>query len=114
MSTKGWVAAVVLVALAGGGYAAWKYSGHDCCRAPDRSAEPKASTAGAVPDDATLIASQGYCPVMTDTKLGEMGDPIKVMVTGKDGGEQPVFVCARGASERFWPTPTGCSPRWPS
>ncbi len=100
MSTKGWVAAVVLVALAGGGYAAWKYSGHDCCRTADRGAEPKAPTAGAVPDDATLIASQGYCPVMTDTKLGEMGDPIKVMVTGKDGVEHAVFVCCKGCKRK--------------
>lgn len=98
--------AILAAALAaGGGYAVWKYSGHDCCRAPDRSAEPKASTAGAVPDDATLIASQGYCPVMTDTKLGEMGDPIKVMVTGKDGVEQPVFVCCKGCKRKVLADP---------
>ncbi len=100
---------VVLLAAAiaaGGGYAVWKYSGRGCCRTTDTSTEePKVPAAETVPDDATLIASQGYCPVMTDTKLGEMGDPVKVMVTGKDGVEQPVFVCCKGCKRKVLADP---------
>ena len=96
--------AILAVALAvGGGYAAWKY-GHDCCRAGAGGEEPKTAGPTPTPDDATLIASQGNCPVMPDTKLGEMGDPFKVMVTGKDG-EQPVFVCCKGCQRKVLADP---------
>lgn len=106
MSVKAWVAAVVVAALAGGGYAGWKYFGHDCCRATDTIAdEPKAAGTGTVPDDVTLIAAQGYCPVMPDTKLGEMGEPIKLMIKGKDGKEEPVFICCKGCKRKVLADP---------
>lgn len=102
MSFKTTGFAILTAALAaGGGYAVWKYSGHDCCHSSGTSGEP-APTAATAPTtgDAALIAAQGYCPVMPDTKLGEMGDPFKVMVTGRDGVEQPVFVCCKGCRRK--------------
>ena len=33
---------------------------------------------------------------MPETKLGEMGPPVKVLVTGRDGREEAVFVCCKG------------------
>ena len=94
--------AILVAAIAtGGGYAAWKSYGRDCCRATDTiAAEPNAPGPETVSDDATLIAAQGYCPVMPDTKLGEMGAPIKLMVAGKDGVERPVFVCCKGCPRK--------------
>lgn len=103
MSFKTTGFAILVAAIAaGGGYAVWKSHGHDCCRAGDTSAaEQKVPRTGApTPDDAALIAAQGYCPVMPDTKLGEMGAPFKVMVTGKDGGAQPVFLCCKGCQRK--------------
>jgi Cu(I)/Ag(I) efflux system membrane fusion protein len=40
------------------------------------------------PEDRRLVEAQGYCPVLTDNRLGSMGTPVKVMVKG-----QPVFTC---------------------
>jgi Cu(I)/Ag(I) efflux system membrane fusion protein len=38
--------------------------------------------------DRELVRLQQYCPVLTETRLGSMGTPIKLMIEGK-----PVFVC---------------------
>lgn len=96
MGAKGWIAATVAVALAAGGYAAWTYSGSG---GRDRAAG-EGSNAAPAANDAALIAAQGYCPVMPDTKLGEMGEPFKVMVKGATGVEQPVFVCCKGCRRK--------------
>ncbi len=40
------------------------------------------------PEDRKLAASQKFCPVLTESRLGSMGVPVKVMVN-----DQPVFVC---------------------
>src|SRR5262249_60126078 len=40
------------------------------------------------PDDRRLVEAQGYCPILTDNRLGSMGMPVKLLVKG-----QPVFVC---------------------
>ncbi len=116
MSTKAWVAAVFVVALAGGGYAALRYTGRlgspacGCCQAgdpsPGGSTEPGSSPAAQPPpDDKQLAAAQGLCPVMPDTKLGEMGEPIKLMVRGRDGKEEPVFVCCKGCKRKVLANP---------
>lgn len=109
MSTKAWVAAVVVVALAGGGYAALRYAGwgaHGCCQAGGPSlggsTEPWTQPP---PDDRQLAAAQGFCPVMPDTKLGEMGEPIKLVVRGADGTEEPVFVCCKGCKRKALAAP---------
>lgn len=106
MATKPLVGLVALLGLAGAGYAAWAYyghGGHACCRIDDSGREgPQAAAPGSAPaaDDATLIASQVYCPVMPDTKLGEMGPPVRLTVTGKDGKDEPVFVCCKGCRRK--------------
>lgn len=45
--------------------------------------------------DRKLVESQKFCPVLTDSKLGSMGVPVKVMVKG-----QPVFVCCNACSKQ--------------
>src|SRR5260370_1276023 len=81
-----------------------------CCRRPparstsgltNRAARPsttrdeedkvKRVVAKLSPDDRRLVEEQGYCPVLTDNRLGSMGTPVKVMVKG-----QPVFLCCSG------------------
>lgn len=42
-------------------------------------------------DDRKLAQEQGFCPVLTDNRLGTMGVPVKVLVQG-----QPVFLCCKG------------------
>ncbi len=97
---------VLVVAIAAGGsYAASKYLGVGCCAHGMGGQESKALGTTPAPDDAALIASQGYCPVRPGTRLGEMGDPIKVMVAGKDGAEQPVFVCCKGCTRKVLAAP---------
>ena len=47
------------------------------------------------PADRKLVESQKFCPVLTDSRLGSMGVPVKVMVKG-----QPVFVCCNACSKQ--------------
>lgn len=109
MNTKALIAVAVAVALAGGGYAALRYTGlmgsHGCCFSGDPAPGGSAEPATQPPDDATLIASQVYCPIMSETKLGEMGAPVKIMVKDKVGVEQPVFVCCKGCKRRVLADP---------
>lgn len=46
------------------------------------------------PADRRLAASQKFCPILPDSRLGSMGVPIKVEVNN-----QPVFVCCSGCSK---------------
>jgi len=46
------------------------------------------------PEDRKLARSQTFCPVLTDSLLGSMGVPIKIMIK-----DQPVFVCCNGCSK---------------
>ena len=97
---------LVLAGVTGGGIAAVQYArtaghggGESCCHAgPQTDADPNADRPLIEPDgdDKNLADAQGYCPVMTDTKLGEMGPPVKLLVRGKDGREEAVFVCCKG------------------
>jgi hypothetical protein len=97
---------LVLAGLTGGGIAAVQYArtaehggGESCCHAgPQAESDPHADRPlieleGA---DKQLADAQGYCPMMPETKLGEMGPPVKLVVKGKDGKEEPVFVCCKG------------------
>ncbi len=43
------------------------------------------------PEDRRLVEAQGYCPVLTDNRLGSMGKPVKVLLQG-----QTVFLCCKG------------------
>jgi Cu(I)/Ag(I) efflux system membrane fusion protein len=46
------------------------------------------------PDDRKLAEAQRFCPILPDSRLGSMGEPIKVMVK-----DQPVFVCCNGCTK---------------
>jgi Cu(I)/Ag(I) efflux system membrane fusion protein len=46
------------------------------------------------PDDRRLAESQKFCPILTDSRLGSMGAPVKLMVDG-----QPVFICCTGCKK---------------
>ncbi len=66
----------------------------------EEEVEIQASMAKLAAKDRALAESQGYCPVMTDNKLGTMGAPIKVMVK-----DQPVFLCCAGCRRRALAAP---------
>lgn len=101
---------LVLAGVTGGGIAAVQYArtaghggGESCCHAgPQTDADPNADRPliELEVDDKKLADAQGYCPVMPDTKLGEMGPPVKILVKGKDGREEPVFVCCKGCKRK--------------
>ncbi len=46
------------------------------------------------PEDQKLAAAQRFCPIMTYSRLGAMGTPLKVMIEGKT-----VFLCCKGCTE---------------
>ncbi len=62
--------------------------------------EIHASLAKLSPEDRQLAQAQGYCPVMTDNRLGVMGPPVKLMI-----GNQPVFLCCAGCRTRALANP---------
>ena len=47
--------------------------------------------AGLSSEDQKLVIAQRFCPVMTHSRLGGMGTPVKVMIEG-----EPVFLCCKG------------------
>src|SRR5207245_5025838 len=59
-------------------------------RAEDEEAEIKAAIAlhRLSLEDWCLAVDQGFCPIMTDCRLGSMGIPVKISLNGK-----PVFLC---------------------
>lgn len=60
----------------------------------DPHAKIKASLAKLPPEDRTQAEAQRFCPVLTTSRLGSMGAPIKLLVAG-----EPVFVCCAGCKE---------------
>lgn len=46
-------------------------------------------------DDRGLVNRQKYCAVLTDSRLGSMGTPIKLMVDG-----HAVFICCKGCQKK--------------
>jgi Cu(I)/Ag(I) efflux system membrane fusion protein len=46
------------------------------------------------PDDRKLAEAQRFCPILPDSRLGSMGEPIKVQVQ-----DQTVFVCCNGCTK---------------
>ena len=59
------------------------------------SDDVKAARAKLSPEDRKLVEAQEYCVVMNDSRLGEMGEPLKVMVK-----DQPVFLCCKGCQKK--------------
>lgn len=60
----------------------------------DPDAKVKAALVKLSPADRALAESQQFCPVLTGSRLGSMGTPIKLTVKG-----QTVFVCCSGCRE---------------
>lgn len=60
-----------------------------------QSDEIKAARAKLNPEDRKLVDAQEFCAVTADSRLGEMGTPIKIMVT-----DQPVFLCCKGCQRK--------------
>jgi len=46
------------------------------------------------PADRPLATSQKFCAVLTDSRLGSMGPPVKIMLNG-----EPVFLCCQGCEQ---------------
>jgi hypothetical protein len=59
------------------------------------SDEIQAALAQLSPEDRQLALAQKYCPVMEDSRLGEMGPPIKLEIKG-----QAVFICCKGCRSK--------------
>jgi hypothetical protein len=59
------------------------------------SDELQAALARLSPEDRQLALAQKYCPVMEDSRLGEMGPPIKLEIKG-----QAVFICCKGCRSK--------------
>ncbi len=52
------------------------------------------------PADRKLAEAQRFCAVDNEERLGAMGTPVKVMVSG-----QPVFLCCKGCSKNALANP---------
>jgi YHS domain-containing protein len=65
--------------------------------ASDASLDPEIAEAlaGMNKEDRSLVDSQKYCAIMTDSLLGSMGAPLKVEVNG-----EPVFLCCKGCKAK--------------
>ncbi len=71
---------------------------------PPSDAEQKiaADIAKLPPADRDLALSQKYCAVLTQSRLGSMGKPVKVMLKG-----EPVFLCCAGCEGAAKKDPQG-------
>ncbi|HBI46225.1 MAG TPA: hypothetical protein DDY78_25735, partial [Planctomycetales bacterium] len=56
----------------------------------EKDADIKANLAKLAPEDRKLAEEQKFCVVQSDTPLGAVGVPVKIMVKG-----QPVFLCCK-------------------
>jgi hypothetical protein len=61
----------------------------------DQADEIKAARDKLSPDDRKLVDAQEFCAVQTDSRLGEMGVPVKVMVK-----DQLVFLCCKSCQKK--------------
>lgn len=59
------------------------------------SAVRPSTTEELTPEDRRLIEVQQFCPVLTNSRLGSMGTPVKVMLRN-----QPVFLCCSGCLDK--------------
>ena len=62
---------------------------------PVREAEIKAAREKLPPADRELVEAQNYCPIMSDRRLGEMGEPFKLTIK-----DTPVFLCCKGCRKK--------------
>ncbi len=62
---------------------------------PDDEEAKLAAVMAKLPDeDRKLVEAQQFCPILSDNKLGSMGEPVKVIIDG-----QPVFLCCAGCKK---------------
>jgi hypothetical protein len=66
----------------------------------DEEAEIQAALAQLDPPDRKLAEQQNYCAVMSDSRLGSMGAPFKVLVK-----DEPVFLCCKGCQKKALANP---------
>ena len=75
-----------------------KDAANDKSTAPEKpqgvEAQIKANFAKLSDEDRPLAEAQKYCAVETDSKLGGMGTPIKVMLNG-----EAVFICCKSCEK---------------
>jgi hypothetical protein len=57
---------------------------------PEEEADIKAALDKLTPADRTLALQQRFCPIQGDTRLGEMGKPVKLILDGR-----PMFLCCK-------------------
>ncbi|HZZ81395.1 MAG TPA: efflux RND transporter periplasmic adaptor subunit [Gemmataceae bacterium] len=57
----------------------------------DPDAKIRAALAKLSPADRALADAQRFCPILTDNRLGSMGEPVKIVIDG-----QTVFLCCAG------------------
>jgi hypothetical protein len=57
----------------------------------DPDAKIRAAFAKMSPADRALAVSQRFCPILTENRLGSMGEPVKLVIDG-----QPVYLCCAG------------------
>lgn len=74
----------------------------EALKAKVADAEINANLSKLSPEDRRLAEAQGYCPVLTDNRLGVMGPPVKIMV-----GDKPVFLCCKGCRTKALSNPEG-------
>jgi hypothetical protein len=46
-------------------------------------------------EDRKLAEAQRFCVIHSDMRLGEMGEPVKIMIK-----DQPVFLCCKGCQKK--------------
>lgn len=51
-------------------------------------------------EDRALAEAQRFCPILTDSRLGSMGPPVKLTIQGR-----PVFICCEGCQKRALENP---------
>lgn len=77
------------------------HAGHKHEENADHGAEDiKAARAKLSKEDLALVEAQNYCPVMPDTRLGEMGVPFKVKIN-----DHTVFLCCKGCRTKALANP---------
>ena len=89
--------ATVALAIFVGGYQANSvvaHEGHDAEAMKKAELKISETLKSLSPDDQKLVAAQRFCPMMTYSRLGAMGAPIKLTIAGK-----PVFVCCDSCKE---------------
>jgi len=60
----------------------------------DPDAKIRAALAKLSPADRALVESQRFCPILTENRLGSMGEPVKLVVDG-----QAVYLCCSGCKK---------------